>query len=53
MFGDFAGDADSDLNADWLDYWRSIFKPVSKQDIVEYEKKYKGAAKNKHVKVYI
>ncbi|CAB3365353.1 Hypothetical predicted protein [Cloeon dipterum] len=36
-------DVDFDLNADWLDYWRSIFKPVSKQDIVDYEKKYKGS----------
>ena len=28
---------------DWEDYWRLIFKKVSKEDIVEFEKKYKGS----------
>ncbi|XP_059478658.1 dnaJ homolog subfamily C member 9 [Neocloeon triangulifer] len=45
---DRTGDVDSDLDADWLDYWRSIFKPVTKQDIVDYEKKYKGSEEERN-----
>ncbi len=28
---------------DWQDYWRTLFKKVTKEDIVEFENKYKGS----------
>lgn len=35
---------DDDLDLDnWRQYWQSIFKEVTEQDIIDYEKKYKGS----------
>lgn len=31
----------SDVN--WEDYWRLLFKKVTKEDITEFENKYKGS----------
>jgi len=32
-----------DMLKNWEDYWRLLFKKVSKEDIIEFEKKYKGS----------
>jgi len=41
---DETGSVDGEgLIMDWEDYWRLIFKKVSKEDIVEFERKYKGS----------
>jgi len=41
---DETGSVDGEeLLMDWEDYWRLLFKKVSKEDIIEFEKKYKGS----------
>ena len=43
----FSGSVDEENFAkgdmDWDDYWRLLFKKVTKEDIVEFETKYKGS----------
>ncbi|CAH1390675.1 unnamed protein product [Nezara viridula] len=37
-------DDDDDLSGrDWSQYWRSLFKEISFEDIIDYEKKYKSS----------
>lgn len=28
---------------DWMNYWRAVFRPISKKDISDYEQKYKNS----------
>ncbi len=43
---DVAGEVDEEdgveQDRDWDEYWRLLFKKVSVEDILEFEKKYKG-----------
>ncbi|CAD5111439.1 DgyrCDS747 [Dimorphilus gyrociliatus] len=36
-----------DENRDWENYWRLIFKPLTKEDIIAFEKEYKGSEEEK------
>lgn len=39
--GEFDEDGDSAFN--WMEYWRSMFKPITKEDIEKYEEEYIGS----------
>lgn len=39
--GEFDEESDSTFN--WMEYWRAMFKPITKEDIEKYEKEYIGS----------
>ncbi|KAL7301489.1 hypothetical protein TKK_0005926 [Trichogramma kaykai] len=41
--GEFDDDSESVVMRNWSDYWRSLFKEITIQDINNYEKNYKGS----------
>ncbi|XP_069687583.1 dnaJ homolog subfamily C member 9 [Periplaneta americana] len=41
--GDFDEESDEMVERDWSEYWRMLFKPITVQDINNYEIKYKGS----------
>ncbi|XP_014216359.1 J domain-containing protein CG6693 [Copidosoma floridanum] len=41
--GQFDDDDEEVVMRNWADYWRTLFKPVTVQDINNYEKSYKGS----------
>lgn len=41
--GQFDEESDEVAMRNWADYWRTLFKPITKKDIEDYEKNYKGS----------
>lgn len=41
--GQFDDESDEVVMRNWSDYWRSLFKEITVQDINNYEKTYKGS----------
>ncbi|KAJ8670712.1 hypothetical protein QAD02_001971 [Eretmocerus hayati] len=41
--GQFDDEGDEAVMKNWADYWRTLFKEITVQDINEYEKNYKGS----------
>lgn len=40
--GAFDEEEDEISERNWKDYWRMLFKPITEDDIVAYERNYKG-----------
>ena len=41
--GQFDDESDEVAMRNWADYWRTLFKPITVNDIKDYEKNYKGS----------
>lgn len=41
--GDYDEEGEGFVVTNWLDYWRSLFRKITVEDINNYEKEYKGS----------